>query len=408
MALRFLWLFILGYAIVRVKGRNPELFVNLCNRSGIGLWDVSRHGNLLVVRIFRSDLGHLRRLAHRLHPHLQVTVIRVLGLPTVAQRLLRRRFFVLGAVAFLVTLYALSSCIWFISVSGVERVSEEEIRQVVAELGLRPGVPRRRISKSELEKALVRRIDDLVWAGVSLEGTRATIRVVEKTLPNPGLNIPGDIVAKRDALVTQVLPLTGVPMVREGDTVKRGQVLISGRLSKSDPRCWELVAEGKVPYLCADGIVRGKTWYEAVGEAPLLLEQRVRTGRQCLRLYISAFARRWEFGLPRYEVYDLAPLGPRLDLRDMGLAVQLRLNRVFEVRRHMQEVEFYDALRLAEETAARYLEEEIPQTAEVVRRWKRHETLEKDGLKKVRVILTVEAKEDIGVILPADETMVDS
>src|SRR5690606_36616212 len=82
---------------------------------------------------------------------------------------------------------------------------------------------------SELSAQLVRKLDGVSWVGVSVEGTKVNIKVVEsaraeeKTLKNPR-----NLIATHDAVVSYIFAEKGRPVVKTNTHVKKGDVLISG------------------------------------------------------------------------------------------------------------------------------------------------------------------------------------
>lgn len=70
----------------------------------------------------------------------------------------------------------------------------------------------------------------MAWLTVNVRGCRAYVSVRDR-VPKPELaddRTPTNVVAKRDALVTEVRAYDGRAMVRKGGTVTAGQLLISG------------------------------------------------------------------------------------------------------------------------------------------------------------------------------------
>jgi small GTP-binding protein len=103
---------------------------------------------------------------------------------------------------------------------------------------------------------------------------RAKVKVVEKKTPAPSQG-PCHIVAKKEGVIDSILVLEGQGMVKEGDLVKKGQVLISGAiyppLPEPDPAKPEpqLSDQKPVSFVNAQGVVYGKYWYRFYGEALL-------------------------------------------------------------------------------------------------------------------------------------------
>ena len=96
--------------------------------------------------------------------------------------------------------------------------------------------------------------NDLAWIGINIEGTNATVKVVEADKKPEIVNEEDycNIVATKEGIIVKVNALNGTPLVKEGDTIKKGRLLIGGWL------------EGKYTgtrYVHANGSVYAKVWY---------------------------------------------------------------------------------------------------------------------------------------------------
>ena len=71
---------------------------------------------------------------------------------------------------------------------------------------------------------------DLAWLTVNVRGCRAYIELRERVAKPPIVSeaVPSNVIAKKDALVTEVRALDGEAKVMKGMSVFEGQLLISG------------------------------------------------------------------------------------------------------------------------------------------------------------------------------------
>ena len=198
--------------------------------------------------------------------HCRFHILHKVGLPFWSYRLRRRWGLVLGIIFFCASLYVATSLVWFIRVAGTKELTETAVKELAAELGLRPGVWKRNLDLIELEKELARRHGDIAWAD-QVRGTVLEIEIVEH-LPEPVLdNRPADLVAAKDGLILQILALEGTAVVAPGDTVAKGDLLIAGVVSAPEPAS---PGEEELPVqeVRARGVVEARVWYE--GTAPVL------------------------------------------------------------------------------------------------------------------------------------------
>ena len=117
----------------------------------------------------------------------------------------------------------------FLRVEGNGAVPARLILERAADCGLGFGAPAREIRSEQVKNHLLWAIPELRWAGVNVSGCTAVITVAERqSAREPEEELPGDIVAVLDAVVTDVFPATGTLKVAPGQGVRAGEVLISG------------------------------------------------------------------------------------------------------------------------------------------------------------------------------------
>jgi similar to stage IV sporulation protein len=400
--------FLLGYVTILVTGETPEKFVNMAASRGICLWEISRSGDggiSLKVRV--SAVKSMRHIARRTSCRFRIR--RREGLPFYCARLRRRKTLALGAVFCLSTLYFLSSFVWFIEVRGNEQLSKTEVMGVAAEAGLIRGVPKWKVETGAVEAKIEERLPLVAWTGVYLKGTRVTIEVAERTLPVEEDHHPSHIVAGKSGLIKEVLVVSGHPVVKEGDTVVPGQVLISGEIPaiEEQPNPGE---EEKKPgqkssmlkpasYVHARGIVRARVWYEGYGEVPLVEEGRRPTGRTETRLSIKSEGKEiilsgsQNIPFEHYEAETFVKSLPQW--RNLIIPVELVTIKYLELSDYREERNLGEARRLAEESALKEAMTLLPQNTRVEKEWV-EEVQTGRPEKLVRVKAVIEVVQDIG------------
>jgi len=267
------WNYLRGYVIIKIEGNNLEKLINLSINRGIDIWDIKRADNLFVAKIRTSGLAKLHPLLRKTKS--SVRILCKVGLPFICFRLGKRKGLVLAGIMFLAILYFLSSFVWFIEIEGNQKVDTALIKEVAEQNGLYPPVWRKKVDKQKIENALTNKIPQLAWVGINIYGTKVNIQVEEKTLVKIEKDRVECLVAKSDALIKQMLVISGQPLVKEGDTVKKGQILITGFLT----------SEGTTP---AKGKIKGRVWYDLYREAYLKQDYQVPTGKFAKALWVRA------------------------------------------------------------------------------------------------------------------------
>lgn len=281
--------FVQGYVEITACGKNLGQFLNSALASRIPLGDVTMGEKWLKARTTIPGFKSLRPLARATHS--RVRIRRKVGLPFWLYRLRRRPMLAWGAIGFVLGLYFLSSWVWVVSVyteKGPHRLHYQQILEIARSQNLRPGVPKSAVNW-ELVKQKLALLPQVSWVEIEIQGSRALIRIAEKTLPTPSeqeARQPAHVVAAKDAIIEEMLVLSGHPLVKVGDTVHRGQVLVSGELPQetapeTEPGSPKPPVEAGTPlYVHARAIVRGRVEYRGKATASLVEGRFLPTGRK--------------------------------------------------------------------------------------------------------------------------------
>ena len=150
-------------------------------------------------------------------------------------------------IAFLI----LSSLIvWDVRIEGCESGRESEIIEELADCGLFVGNIWGKIDKSAVELKMLSSSENVSWINVNRRGTVAYVSVIDKIVHEDETvqKEYSNIVAERDCIIEEITVIKGYPMVKAGESVKAGDILISGIMP-------EEVGGG---FCAAEGIVIGR------------------------------------------------------------------------------------------------------------------------------------------------------
>ena len=264
-----------GEVTGRVESGFPERVLNLCAEYGIVFWDLNWESPVaFTFTMARRDWKRLRKLSRRID--CGMTAVEWRGTPFFLGRL-RRRYglWVTLGVCLAALLYG-SFFIWDFQVEGNVTVSEQEILRSLERRGVTFGTYGYAVDSPELRSYILLDIPELSYIAVNVKGCRAYVQVRER-IPAPEIvskREPGNTVAAKDALVTEIQPWDGEKQVLPGSMVKEGQLLISGVVENDF---------AGVRYLRGMGKVYGRTWYELRCMVPLQIRQKRHTGEKQVR-----------------------------------------------------------------------------------------------------------------------------
>jgi similar to stage IV sporulation protein len=282
--------YLLGYITINIKGEGVERFLNIALQRGMNIWDIRRKKDGTVdARVHLTAIKPLRHVARK--SRCTFRIVERAGLPFRLKTLKKRKSMAVGGVLFLISLYFLSSFVLFIDVTSQEPmkyVSSETVKRLAQEKGLMVGRPKWMVDFTETEKYLMNQLPQLSWVDVRAQGTKVEIEIVEKVLPEPGERdkTPGNIVAFKDGMITEILVMRGQARIAVGDTVSKGEVLISGLIlpEAGDAVPQSASIETEPELVKADGIVRAKVWYRGYGECPKVEKEAKLTGKRARSL----------------------------------------------------------------------------------------------------------------------------
>lgn len=389
-----------GHVIIRIDGPMPEKFINLCITEGILLWNIKSDESSMYAYLQLADFLRIRALVRKTRNHIKVVGCH--GFPFVAKRVKRRKMIALGALLFFITLNFLTAHIWFVDVKGIKTIPLERVTDIARQHGLSSGNIKDKERLQEIENRLMLEIPEIAWVGINYTGTRAVIEIVEKTMPQQEDKAPADIVAAKDAVITEIIVLNGQPKVKKDDTVKAGDVLIRGIVPPPEEKEEGIVSsvekDHTIQLTKAKGIVKGRVWYESYGEAAMTEDLYTRTGQKDIGVYLRIGDAQFIVREPhpgQYSSFEEQTIYKKLPRwRNSGFAVESTIKVYHELQVSHREYTFEEARDRAKSKALSAMQSVIPESAQILSRDISVINIPDTAI--VRVKVSVEAIEDIG------------
>ena len=226
--------FVRGCLVIKIDGDYMERFFNMCRMHGIDLWDIKKDKDICVCEAYADDFM-------KMHPLLKKTgtkasVVKKRGLPFYFPFIKKRIIFFIGVIICLTMLNYVTQYVWAIEYVGNLQVSDDELSDFLEQESIHYGMKKSSLNCEDKEKRLRETFPNVTWTSIYFEGTKLYIEVKEneKTEPVP-VEIRGtDIVANESGTITSIVTRNGVPKVKAGDTVEKGQILVSGAVPVYD------------------------------------------------------------------------------------------------------------------------------------------------------------------------------
>ena len=233
--MRRILLWLQGYLIIWVTGREPRRFLTLLSGRGMLLSGTipgappQEEGSGYWARMKLSDYKRVGPYARKCG--VLPLVYRRVGFPFWQESAKRYRTRTIGIALFVALLYVLSLFLWSIQIQGNFVHSDEQLLTFLREQGIAAGIRMNTISCEEIETMLRTTYPDILWVSCEKAGTRLKIHIKEAyrytIAESPDLT-SGDIVATTSGVVRKILVRAGTPLVKVGDSVAAGDVLVSG------------------------------------------------------------------------------------------------------------------------------------------------------------------------------------
>lgn len=225
--IRFLrWL--RGYARIRVSQGCAGKLMTLCARNGILLWNGGNEEDAFYGCVSVRMLDGLRALAGQAGIDLQT--VKVSGMPRLLHNYRKRIGILCGSLLFVTVLAVSQQFVWTVQVEGCKNADPRRLIALLEEAGVHRGTLKKKIDLRYTAREMILRADELSWAALNLHGTTAILRIRERTPPPPKIdtNVPANVVAMEDGQIKKLWVTDGKAALKEGETVRKGEIIISG------------------------------------------------------------------------------------------------------------------------------------------------------------------------------------
>ena len=278
--------FLTGSRTLRIGVSFAGELMNLCRQYGFVYWNLRFCGEYLCLD---ASLTTSQKIAEACRERGISTVIeKERGLPVLLFRYRHRLGLAVGALCFAGIIFLSGRVLWGIEIDGNRSMSDEEVLSELRECGLTLGCSLSELDTEVLENRVLISSDEISWISVNLIGTVAHVELREvEELPSeePSLDA-ANLVAARSGTIELLENIRGSVMVKPGDVVSEGELLVSGL---SD------MADGGVRYRIAKGQVWARTERDFLIEIPFSYQQKRYTGRKKTQISLIFFEKEIKF-----------------------------------------------------------------------------------------------------------------
>ena len=222
-----------GYVRIKLWGNGIERFMVLCSRKQMSLWDIEAKGKYVFANMRLKDFYNCKKMARK--AGVRAVVVERHGLPFFVPKIVKRSFWIVGFLAFLAVWLISTNMLLHIDIQGNYSISDDVFMDFLKEQGIHVGMWKKDIPLEELEKEIRKQFDLVTWTSGRLDGTILIIDMKEnekliKEGSSEAATYGSSIYATADGVISSIYVRNGVPMVKKGMEVKKGDLLVDGRV----------------------------------------------------------------------------------------------------------------------------------------------------------------------------------
>jgi len=300
-----------GIIKIKVEGFFIERFVNLCLQRDVQIWDVERiNEGSINVKVYYNNLESISEIAET--THCKIEILEKKGVPFFVNRYKHRKIFVILIALIAVIISVMNMFVWKIEIKGNFTIPIEEIREVLIEVNIKAGMLKRDIDTEAAKLDIVLKRNDIAWVGINIHGNRVIVEVVEKKLAEEDIykDTVGNIISDKSGIVEKIYVAEGTAVVKKGEIIEKGTVLISGIVSNGITTKAGILGEdlssAGIRFVRAEGDVIVKTTYVEKTKIPMEKDIVTKTGNveKSYKMKINNYSINLINKVTNFEKYD--------------------------------------------------------------------------------------------------------
>ncbi len=280
---------------LEVVGKNVKRYLELLIDNNIMLYSIKINKNKLTILV--DDNGYNDIL--KIKSSYKIKIVDIYGPKKVKNIIKKYNIFFISIIIGLLLIYVLSNIIFDIKIEH----SKSEIREMILNDLRMYGIEKYHFkvnyNKKEeiINKILEKERDRIEWLEIENIGTKYIVSVEERIKNDiKEDNKTQHIIAKKNARILEIKAESGDIVVKKNDFVNKGDILISGFITKDE------TIKKKVK---AIGTVYGEVWYQVDISVPKTYREIKYTNKQKKRIEIQFLNNKFLlFDFKPYKSYE--------------------------------------------------------------------------------------------------------
>ena len=262
-----------SYLIIKVEGKIIEKFILRCKKNNINLLKIERISNKeIIIKINSKDYENLNKIKSIY----TLTIINNGGYLKFKEELNKNKVFIIMVILGLLFLIYLSNTIFSVNIISMNKDLNEKIIKELDSYGIKKSYD----SIEKIKKKITDKYKDSIeWIEITDIGTKYEVKIVERKKQNNNVSTEyTNVVAKKSGVIKKIYAESGLKMVESNTYVNKGDVIISGAITKD---------EEVKKYVHAKGKVYAEVWYDVSIEFPLKYTEKKYTNNNKRSFYIK-------------------------------------------------------------------------------------------------------------------------
>lgn len=310
-----------NYIKVNIIGKNVNNYLKWLMKQKINIASINvKHHNELEIIINYQDYKLLTKYSKTY----KIKIVKTYGWLKF-KNIIKKNFIMIMCLIFaIVLIYSLSHIIFSVDII----YNDQEIVNILKKELDKYDIKKFKIKKDtkyleEVKKKILSDNKDILeWIEIEESGTKYIVKLVERKKESSSNDYEfQSIVATKDAIITSIKASSGEKIKKVGEYVKKGELIISGILTKPD---------GTNIYTKAKGTVYGEVWYKINVEYPLYYQEEKVTGRS--KNVLSLYFLNKKVSLFSYHKYKQFKLESESILENNLLPIKIAKERLYEVK----------------------------------------------------------------------------
>lgn len=266
--------------ILKVTGKHNQKFIQKLYQNKIDLYKIKKISkDVIYIYIKKDDLEKVLKLK----TIYDVEVVGSTGFIKLEEQFKKNLILIISMLICVLTICGLSQIVFEIDII----TNNNKLKEILSEELKKNGIYKYSLKKSYKEKNKIKKVilekyrSNIEWLEIKNVGTKCILKLEER-IGNDKDNVKElrNIVAKKDAVILDVKASRGIIMKRKGESVKKGDIIISGNI---------YLNENIKDTVSSDGKVMGEVWYKTNVSFPLFYNEEKLNGNKSTRYSIKFF-----------------------------------------------------------------------------------------------------------------------